>query len=64
MQTFLLVQSLSSASDIHHVSQQENTHSSTLQNAPDVIKAREAKESRDGGVQEGEEEKRNPECEG
>lgn len=37
-----------SAPDRHHVSQQENTHSSTLQNAPDVIKAREAKETRDG----------------
>lgn len=39
-----------SISDIHHVSQQENTHSSSPQNAPDVIKAREAKENRDGGV--------------
>lgn len=37
-----------SAPDRHHVSQQENTHSSTLQNAPDVIKAREAKETKDG----------------
>lgn len=42
------------------MSQQENTHSSTPQNAPDVIKAGEAKENRDGGVQEREEEERNP----
>lgn len=64
MQTFPLIQSFLSASDIHHVSQQENTHSSTLQNAPDVIKAREAKENRDWGVLEGKEEERKPGCGG
>lgn len=36
------------------MSQQENTHSSTPRNAPDVIKAGKAKENRDGGTQKGE----------
>lgn len=58
-QPFPLVQSFLSVSDIHHVSQQEKTHASTPQNAPDVIKAGEAKENRDWSVWERGEEERN-----